>query len=259
MSVTALPDSTFGQPCGLTDQTGGYSTTRCRGENSIFHYQVAIFNMCTDFTLPPGDGCSIEYPPRNFSLAVIQGGNSFALLGNGDVFVTGGKADQDQRLEPGVRTFIYSRESAEWRRCPDLPTPRFGFACGVCADPAAQSEEVWVIGGWFVSQYLDVVEVHCIREGSIITFNSARFHCSPNECLEDQAFANRDMISYKVKIVHNHLMPPSGKVYSVREGKWRAVAPFPMPVFEATVVPFGDAFLVIGKFQVASNCANINH
>ena len=41
----------------------------------------------------------------------------------------------------------------------------------------------------------------------------------------------------------------------MREGKWRAVAPFPMPVFEASVVPFGDAFLVIGKFQVASNCA----
>ena len=39
-----------------------------------------------------------------------QGGNSFVLLGNGDVFVTGGKTDADQqglRMEPGVRTYIY--------------------------------------------------------------------------------------------------------------------------------------------------------
>ena len=38
-------------------------------------------------------------------------------------------------------------------------------------------------------------------------------------------------------------------MYSVREGKWRAVAPFPKPVFEASIVPFGDGFLVVGKFQ----------
>ena len=37
-------------------------------------------------------------------------------------------------------------------------------------------------------------------------------------------------------------------MYSVRGGKWRAVAPFPMPVFEASIVPFGDSFLVIGTF-----------
>ena len=55
---------------------------------------------------------------------------------------------------------VYSRAKSEWTRCPDLPTPRFGFACGVCADdPVTRSEEVWVIGGWFGSQYLDVVEV----------------------------------------------------------------------------------------------------
>ena len=106
---------------------------------------------------------------------MIQGGNSFALLGNGDVFVTGGKTDEDQRLEPGVRTFIYSREGAEWRRCPDLPTPRFGFACGVCANPAAQSEEVWVIGGWFVSQYLDLVEVRCDSREYILQLCSISF------------------------------------------------------------------------------------
>ena len=35
----------------------------------------------------------------------------------------------------------------------------------------------------------------------------------------------------------------------MRGGKWRAVAPFPMPVFEASIVPFGDAFLVIGKLE----------
>jgi len=126
-------------------------------------------------------------------LPVEKGGNSFVLLGNGDVFVTGGKTNADQHLEPGLRTYIYSRRRGEWTRCPDLPTPRFGFACGVCTDPATRSEEVWVIGGWFASQYLDVVEV-----------------------------------------------------YSVREGKWRAVAPFPMRVFEASIVPFGDTFLVIG-------------
>ena len=38
-------------------------------------------------------------------------------------------------------------------------------------------------------------------------------------------------------------------MYSVREGKWRAVAPFPKPVFEASIVPFGDGFLVVGKLQ----------
>ena len=38
---------------------------------------------------------------------IFQGGNSFVLLGNGDIFVTGGKTDADQRLEPGVRTYIY--------------------------------------------------------------------------------------------------------------------------------------------------------
>ena len=37
----------------------------------------------------------------------FQGGNSFVLLGNGDIFVTGGKTEDDQRLEPGVRTYIY--------------------------------------------------------------------------------------------------------------------------------------------------------
>lgn len=39
------------------------------------------------------------------------------------------------------------------------------------------------------------------------------------------------------------------QVYSLREGKWRSVAPFPMPVFEASIVPFGDTFLVLGKLQ----------
>ena len=47
--------------------------------------------------------------------------------------------------------------------------PRFGFACGVCADPAAtRSEEVWVIGGWYVSQYLDVIEVRNVVESHYI-------------------------------------------------------------------------------------------
>ena len=92
--------------------------------------------------------------------------------------MTGGKTDEDQRFEPGVRTFIYSRRRGEWSRCPDLPTPRFGFACGVCSDPATRSEEVWVIGGWFSSQYLDVVEVRTLLELDIVRSSLDHQECS---------------------------------------------------------------------------------
>ena len=77
-----------------------------------------------------------------------------------------------------------------WGRNQILPSgnlvPRFGFACGVCTDPAAtRSEEVWVIGGWYVSQYLDVVEVHTVyhymQDATLVKSSSSQISNKSNK------------------------------------------------------------------------------
>ena len=61
------------------------------------------------WALCPNSITEETYQEHDFSPSHVnfQGGNSFVLLGNGDIFVTGGKTEADQRLEPGVRTYIY--------------------------------------------------------------------------------------------------------------------------------------------------------
>lgn len=35
-------------------------------------------------------------------------------------------------------------------------------------------------------------------------------------------------------------------IYSIEESRWRSAKPFPMPIANATVVPYGDSLLLVG-------------
>ena len=133
-----------------------------------------------------------------------------ALDGN-DLFVTG---EQDDFR--GGKTFLYHSVTMEWEELQDMPTPRRSHMCEMVHNTNGEQEVITAGGHGYATDYdvTDLVEIYNLESRQWRT---------------GQTKINLlKRVSLKVQVISGN--------------------PLPQAMEDATVVPFGEAFLLVGGY-----------